>query len=311
MSTAAQQRANQENAQHSTGPRTAEGKQRSSQNALKHGLCALDPLIPGEDPDAFQQHFCEIELDLQPATAIESNLVEQIVGISWRLKRLSRIEAAVITAFYDATAEQPLNQGNDTDQLLGRALAHHGRLDALNRLSRYEAQLAPLPPRPQGIPRPPQRAHPKPQFQRRLRPLGRQATATTTGEHPQQIQKHRTNPIHHNPIRINRSNELSGKRHRPKHPRHHQLSSNPPKTSRPHRQPGGRKVTPTSSPNHEPPHPQLPDTQPAPKWFPRLAARARRLTPAPLLLACAADKHRCPDHQVLQSFQSATKMLNS
>ena len=142
MATAAQQRANQENAQHSTGPRTAEGKQRSSQNALKHGLCALDPLIPGEDPEAFQEHFCEIELDLKPASAIESNLVEQIADISWRLKRLSRIEAAVITAFYDATAEQPLNQGNDTDQLLGKALAHHNRLDALNRLSRYEGQLS-------------------------------------------------------------------------------------------------------------------------------------------------------------------------
>jgi len=142
MATAAQQRANQENAQHSTGPRTAEGKQRSSQNAIKHGLCALDPLIPGEDPEAFQEHFCEIELDLRPASAIESNLVEQIADVSWRLKRLSRIEAAVITAFYDATAEQPLNQGNDSDQLLGKALAHHDRLDALNRLGRYEAQLS-------------------------------------------------------------------------------------------------------------------------------------------------------------------------
>ena len=128
MSTAAQQRANKENAQHSTGPRTAEGKQRSSRNALKHGLCALDPLIPGEDPEAFEQHFCEIEFDLQPATAIESNLVEQIADVSWRLKRLSRIEAAVITAFYDAAAEQPLNQGNDTDQLLGKALAARGRI---------------------------------------------------------------------------------------------------------------------------------------------------------------------------------------
>ena len=142
MSTAAQQRANQQNAKHSTGPRTAEGKQRSSQNAIKHGLCALDPLIPGEDPDAFQEHFCEMEQDLKPATAIESNLVEQIADVSWRLKRLSRIEAAVLTAFYDATAEQPLNQGNNTDQLLGKALAHHDRLDALNRLSRYEAQLS-------------------------------------------------------------------------------------------------------------------------------------------------------------------------
>ena len=142
MSTAAQQQANKENAQHSTGPRTAEGKQRSSQNAIKHGLCSQDPLIPGEDPEAFQQHFCEIELDLKPCSAIESNLVEQIADVSWRLKRLSRIEAAVITAFYDATAQQPRNHDNDTDQLLGKALAHHNRLDALNRLSRYEAQLS-------------------------------------------------------------------------------------------------------------------------------------------------------------------------
>ena len=142
MSTATQQRANQQNAKHSTGPRTDEGKQRSSQNAIKHGLCALDPLIPGEDPDAFEEHFCEMEQDLKPATAIESNLAEQIADVSWRLKRLSRIEASVITAFYDATAEQPLNQGNHTDQLLGKALAHHNRLDALNRLSRYEAQLS-------------------------------------------------------------------------------------------------------------------------------------------------------------------------
>ena len=142
MATAAQQQANKENAKHSTGPHTAEGKQRSSQNALKHGLCALDPLIPGEDPEAFQQHFCEIELDLEPATAIESNLVEQIADISWRLKRLSRIEAALITEFYDAAAEQPRNQGNDTDQLLGKALADDKHLAALNRLGRYEAQLS-------------------------------------------------------------------------------------------------------------------------------------------------------------------------
>ena len=142
MSTAAQQRANKENAKHSTGPRTTEGKQRSLRNSLKHGLCALDPLIPGEDPEAFQEHFCEIELDLRPASAIESNLVEQIADVSWRLKRLSRIEAALITEFYDAAAEQPRNQGNDTDQLLGKALADDKHLAALNRLGRYEEQLS-------------------------------------------------------------------------------------------------------------------------------------------------------------------------
>lgn len=36
-------RANRRNAEASTGPRSAEGKARSRQNALKHGLSAVDP----------------------------------------------------------------------------------------------------------------------------------------------------------------------------------------------------------------------------------------------------------------------------
>jgi hypothetical protein len=45
--------ANQRNALLSTGPRTAEGKENSRKNALKHGLCALVLDVPGEDPDVF------------------------------------------------------------------------------------------------------------------------------------------------------------------------------------------------------------------------------------------------------------------
>ena len=47
MSTSsAQLAANAANAQHSTGPRTSEGKNRSSQNASKHGLTAREVVIP-------------------------------------------------------------------------------------------------------------------------------------------------------------------------------------------------------------------------------------------------------------------------
>jgi len=141
MSTAAQQHANQQNAKLSTGPRTSEGKLRSSLNAIKHGLFAQDPLVPGEDPEAFEEHVCETLRDLQPCSYTEEQLAEQIADISWRLKRHSRIEAAVITEFYDDAAAQPSNQGSNKD-LIGKALAHHNRLDALNRLSRYEGQLS-------------------------------------------------------------------------------------------------------------------------------------------------------------------------
>ncbi len=40
MSTKAQTKANQKNAQKSTGPKTVEGKAVVSQNAVKHGLFA-------------------------------------------------------------------------------------------------------------------------------------------------------------------------------------------------------------------------------------------------------------------------------
>jgi hypothetical protein len=139
MTTSAQKRANKQNAQHSTGPRTEQGKKRTSLNALKHGFRARDPLIPGENPDHYYRHSAEIEHELQPATPLEETLVEQIVDITWRLKRFARIEAAVVNELYDNAAEQPENQDKDGEQLLGKALADS---HALNRLSRYEAQLS-------------------------------------------------------------------------------------------------------------------------------------------------------------------------
>ena len=135
MTTAAQERANKQNAWHSTGPRTEQGKQRSSQNALKHGFRAKDPIIPGEDPDEFYRHRADLEAELRPVTALEENLVEQIIDITWRLKRFARI-APGHQRTLRRRSEQPRNQDKDADQLLGKSLAHN------NALSRFEAQLA-------------------------------------------------------------------------------------------------------------------------------------------------------------------------
>src|SRR3974390_2454728 len=56
MSSDAQVVANIENARHSTGPRTEEGKARSSQNALKHGLTSNKSLLlPDEDEEKFRE----------------------------------------------------------------------------------------------------------------------------------------------------------------------------------------------------------------------------------------------------------------
>ena len=55
MPTTAQRKANRQNAKKSTGPRTPEGKARSSQNALKHGLLARDAVMADEDPAEYDR----------------------------------------------------------------------------------------------------------------------------------------------------------------------------------------------------------------------------------------------------------------
>ena len=89
--------ANRLNAQSSTGPRTAEGKARSSQNAVRHGLTAKYPVLPGEDPAEFAA-FCDLLFeDLAPDGAAEAYLVQRFADIAWRLKRVPHFEAGLMT----------------------------------------------------------------------------------------------------------------------------------------------------------------------------------------------------------------------
>jgi hypothetical protein len=71
---------NRENAQHSTGPRTEAGKQRSALNALTHGLTSRTALLPAEDLAAYQNH-CQQLRDLKDAAAILE--LHKHKGIPW------------------------------------------------------------------------------------------------------------------------------------------------------------------------------------------------------------------------------------
>jgi len=87
--------ANQQNAKHSTGPRTPEGKQRVSQNALKHGLLAQQAVLPGEDIHEYDGYIRSLEQKFQPADFLEFSLIRQMVDAEWRLRRLTRIETSI------------------------------------------------------------------------------------------------------------------------------------------------------------------------------------------------------------------------
>ncbi len=98
-------RINQANARHSTGPRTADGKHRSSLNALTHGLTSRDPVLPSEDLAAYAQHVQTFRDEYQPETPTEKQLTEELASTAWRLNRIPLLEADLL-----ARAMNPPNE---------------------------------------------------------------------------------------------------------------------------------------------------------------------------------------------------------
>jgi len=81
----------------STGPRTGAGKQRSSLNALRHGLTAASPVLPSEDRAAYQLHCRQFFDEYQPATPTESHLAQQLADTAWRINRIPLLEADLLS----------------------------------------------------------------------------------------------------------------------------------------------------------------------------------------------------------------------
>ena len=80
------------NALLSTGPKTPEGKLRSSINSTRHGLTGRTVVLPNEDHDLYRTFAAEIVESLQPETPIERQLAQTVADTQWRLNRLRSIE---------------------------------------------------------------------------------------------------------------------------------------------------------------------------------------------------------------------------
>ena len=96
MATKAQILANRLNSKKSTGPQTAEGKDVVSQNAVKHGLFAVEAVITGEDPADYEAYHDKFLAELAPVGMVEAVLAKRIISLSWRLQRAVRMQNQVI-----------------------------------------------------------------------------------------------------------------------------------------------------------------------------------------------------------------------
>jgi hypothetical protein len=125
----------------SRGPSTVAGRARSSQNALKHGLCSQALLLPSEDPSEFHDLLTAYIQRLQPDGPVELDLVHEMVAAKWRLDRIALIETQL---FADAIADEE-DRADDpltpTEALAG-GFERLARGSSLNVLHRMESRLA-------------------------------------------------------------------------------------------------------------------------------------------------------------------------
>jgi hypothetical protein len=90
---AARAEASRKNGAKSRGPRTEDGRARSAQNALKHGLRAQKYLVlPEEDAAEFAALEAALVGELAPVGALQAVLARRVVVAAWRLARADRIE---------------------------------------------------------------------------------------------------------------------------------------------------------------------------------------------------------------------------
>jgi hypothetical protein len=126
------------NAQKSTGPRTPEGKQKASLNALRHGLTSQFAVIPGEDHELYQIHLQAFLDDYDPQSVSELHLVRSLADLAWRIDRTASMEANLLRLPEDLEEIRDTVTLVKTRDVLMRALSNlslHG-----HRLSRQFAK---------------------------------------------------------------------------------------------------------------------------------------------------------------------------
>ena len=85
--------ANRANAQHSTGPRTDEGKARSSQNRLTHGFASAHLIVSDDERELFDALHEGLRTELRPTGCLEQTLFAQLLHAAWNLHRIKKMEA--------------------------------------------------------------------------------------------------------------------------------------------------------------------------------------------------------------------------
>lgn len=111
------------------GPKTADGKLISSQNAIRHGFLAQHVLIKGERADDLKAFRESIYSIVNPEGALEELFIEKLIGAAWRLRRIIKVEGEIF------------EEEDSYDQNIGPRRAFDTASEQLLTLMRYEANI--------------------------------------------------------------------------------------------------------------------------------------------------------------------------
>ena len=153
--------ASRRNGAQSRGPKTPEGKLRSAQNALKHGLRAQKYVVlPDEDAAGFAALEAALGDELAPQGVLQRILVGRIARAAWRLDRAERLEVELFAERLLAVPDGGpglalIRDGNGTrsfDTLLRyRGAAQAEFMRSLRMLEALQAEQAARPVRPAAL----------------------------------------------------------------------------------------------------------------------------------------------------------------
>jgi len=127
--------ASRTNAARSTGPITPEGKERSSANAIRHGLLAKCVVLENESGPCFDDLVSEHTARFAPADGVEFGMIEEMAAAYWRMRRAWAIENRLMEK---ALRNQP---PGDEAARMAAAFSELATTPELNLLHRYEARL--------------------------------------------------------------------------------------------------------------------------------------------------------------------------
>src|SRR5713226_7138893 len=133
---------NRENARKSTGPRTEAGKQRSSLNALRHGLTGQTVVLPSDDLAAYQRHCKGLHDQYHPKNPMEVQLTQAVADLSWRLNRITAIETNLLTLGITEHSSSVDTENDQVHDALAMAKAFREQNRPLANLSLYEHRLS-------------------------------------------------------------------------------------------------------------------------------------------------------------------------